>query len=156
MILLPYFGGERTPNLPHATGMLSGLTTDTATPDTMVRAALDGVVAGLAYCVDALAGCGITAPRITLVGGGAMHPVWQQAVADATGLPVEIRAGTEHAARGAGVQAASLARGESIVGVAKQWRPPVVTEVPSRQAMRDAFALEARRHMIQEMVGKSG
>jgi xylulokinase len=155
LILLPYFSGERTPNLPQATGTVSGLTTDTATPHTMVRAALDGVVAGLAYCVDALAGCGITAPRITLVGGGAMHPVWQQAVADATGLPVEVRAGVEHAARGAGVQAASLVRGESILSVAEQWRPAVVTEVPSRQGMRDAFALETRRHMIQEMMGRS-
>jgi xylulokinase len=155
LILLPYFSGERTPNLPQATGTVSGLTTDTATPHTMVRAALDGVVAGLAYCVDALAGYGITAPRITLVGGGAMHPVWQQAVADATGLPVEVRAGVEHAARGAGVQAASLVRGESILSVAKQWRPAVVTEVPSRQGMRDAFALETRRHMIQEMMGRS-
>ncbi len=151
LIMLPYFSGERTPNLPHATGVLEGLTEQTATPDTMLRAALDGVVAGLAYCVDALSRLGITAPGITLVGGGAMHPVWQQAVADATGLSVTVRSGMEHAARGAAVQAASIACDETITEVAERWRPPVVAEVAPRPGMRDAFALRARQHMIQQL-----
>ena len=152
LTMLPYFSGERTPNLPHATGVLQGLTERTATPDTMLRAALDGVVAGLAYCVDALSRLGITAPGITLVGGGAMHPVWQQAVADATGLPVTVRSGVEHAARGAAVQVGSIVREESITDVAERWRPPVVAEIVPRPGMRDAFALEERQHMIRQSV----
>ena len=59
LLLLPYFGGERTPNLPNATGLLTGLTSERATPDLMVRAALDGVAAGIAYCVEALARLGV-------------------------------------------------------------------------------------------------
>lgn len=151
LTMLPYFSGERTPNLPQATGILEGLTDRTATPDTMLRAALDGVVAGLAYCVDALSRLGITAPGITLVGGGAMHPVWQQAVADATGLPVTVRSGVEHAARGAAVQIASIVRKESITDVAERWRPPVAADIAPRPGMRDAFRLEARHRMIQQL-----
>ena len=55
LLLLPYFEGERTPNLPTATGLIAGLTGHTATPDLLIRAALDGVAAGLAYCQEALA-----------------------------------------------------------------------------------------------------
>jgi len=151
LTMLPYFSGERTPNLPHSSGVLQGLTERTATPDTVLRAALDGVVAGLAYCVDALSRLGITAPGITLVGGGAMHPVWQQAVADATGLPVTVRSGVEHAARGAAVQIASVVRQETITDIAERWRPPVVAEITPRSGLREAFALEERQHMIQQL-----
>lgn len=151
LTMLPYFSGERTPNLPHARGVLEGLTEQTATPATMLRAALDGVVAGLAYCVDALSRLGITAPGITLVGGGAMHPAWQQAVADATGVPVTVRSGVEHAARGAAIQIASIIRKDTIPDVAERWRPPVVTEIAPRAGMREAFAFEARRNMIQQL-----
>lgn len=151
VVMLPYLGGERTPNLPHARGVIDGLTDRAVSMDTLLRAALDGVAAGLAYCVDALARCGITAPGITLVGGGANHPVWRQAVADATGLPVTVRAGDEHAARGAALQAAAIAGDEPIMAVVDRWRPPVVAEVAPRPGLREAFALERRRAMIRDL-----
>lgn len=155
IVMLPYLSGERTPNLPRATGMIDGITDDNATPELLVRAALDGVAAGLAYCVDVLAALGITAPAVTVVGGGAIHPTWQQAVADATGLPVQVRAGVEHAARGAAVQASAVARGLSVQEVVAQWQPEVVAEVPARSGMRDAFRLDTRREMIQELIDVS-
>jgi xylulokinase len=154
MIMLPYFSGERTPNLPYSSGIVKGLTDRTATPDIMLRAARDGVVAGLAYCVDALGRFGITAPAITLVGGGASHPVWQQAVADATALPVAVRSGQEHAARGAAVQAAAIVRAEKVAKVAEEWRPPIVAEIGGREGMRQAFALETRQQMIQDLLNE--
>lgn len=151
MVMLPYLSGERTPNLPLATGVVEGLTVQTALPEFILRAAVDGVAAGLAYCVDALSRLGLSAPGITLVGGGAMHPVWQQAVADATGLPVTVRSGVEHAARGAAVQIASIVREDAISDVAEEWRPSVVAEVAPRPGTREAFALGTRRQMIQEL-----
>ena len=151
LLLLPYLAGERTPNLPRATGLLAGLTAATATPDTLLRAALDGVAAGLAYCVEALVRLGIGAPAVTLVGGGAAHPAWRQAIADATGLPVTVRAGGEHAARGAAMQAAALARGERVADTSAAWRPPVVAEAQPRPDAGAAFALDARRRMIAEL-----
>lgn len=152
ILMLPYLSGERTPNLPHATGTIDGLTDDNATPELLVRAALDGVAAGLAYCVDALADLGITAPALTIVGGGAIHPTWQQAVADATGLPVRVRSGVEHAARGAALQASAIVRGLPVAEVAAQWRPALVSEVAARAGMREAFRLDDRREMINRMI----
>jgi xylulokinase len=151
LLLLPYFGGERTPNLPTATGSISGLTATTATPDLLLRGALDGVAAGIAYCVEALARLGITAPAATLTGGGSAHRAWQQAIADATGLPVTVRGGGEHAARGMALQAAAIARNEPIVEVITRWRPPVIAEIEPRPGAREGFALTQRGDLIAEL-----
>ena len=117
LLLMPYLAGERTPNLPQATGSITGLTAENATPEFLVRAALDGVAAGLAYAVEVLSRLGITASEVTLVGGGSQHPAWRQAIADATGLPVVVRGGGEHAARGAAIQAIAIARQEPLDAV---------------------------------------
>jgi sugar (pentulose or hexulose) kinase len=87
------------------------------------------VAAGLAYCVEALARLELRGNEITLVGGGSAHPAWQQAISGATGLPVQVRAGGEHAARGAAIQAAAIVRVEPVAAVAARWRPPVIDEV---------------------------
>ena len=110
-----------------------------------------GVAAGLAYCVEALGRQGITAPSVTLVGGGSQHPAWRQAVADATGLPVVVRGGSEHAARGAAMQALAIARGEPLEGVVARWRPEMVATVEPRPDHREAFRLEERRQCINDL-----
>jgi len=156
LLLLPYLAGERTPNLPSATGRILGLTAATATPDCLLRAALDGVAAGLAYCVEALARLGITAPGVTLTGGGSAHPAWRQAIADATGLPATVREGGEHAARGAAMQAAAIVRGETVAATVARWRPAVTAEIAPRPGARAAFALDERRRLIAELVAATG
>lgn len=103
LVLLPYIAGERTPNLPSASGTLLGITAENLEPGHLVRAAVDGVAAGLAYCLAALQRVAIEAPDIVLVGGGSAHPTWQQAIADATQLPVRVFGGREHVALGAAV-----------------------------------------------------
>ena len=153
LLLLPYFAGERTPNLPTATGSVSGLTAATTTPDGLLRAAVDGVAAGLAYCVEALARLGIAAPAVTLTGGGSAHPTWRQAIADATGLPVTVREGGEHAARGAALQAAAIVHGEAVADVVTRWRPAVTAQIEPRLGARGAFALPERRRLIAELGG---
>jgi xylulokinase len=151
LVLIPYFGGERTPNLPEATGTIFGLNAETTIPDRFLRAAVDGVAAGLAYCVDALQRLGISAPVVTLVGGGSAHPTWQQAIADATGLPVVVRAGGEHCARGAATQIAAIVRGETVAGLARRWRPGVIAEAQPRPGLREAFVLRRRERLIGEL-----
>ena len=155
LLLMPYLAGERTPNLPRARGSLAGLAAENATPALLVRAALDGVAAGLAYCIDALARLGITTPSVTLVGGGSRHPAWQQAIADATGLPVIVRGGGEHAARGAAMQALAIARGEPLDDVLGRFRPGVVARIAPRPEYREAFRLEERREIIAGLKQKA-
>ena len=59
LALLPYLDGERTPDLPDATGSLGGLTRANTTPENLARAAVEGCCCGLAAAVDA---CGTSAP----------------------------------------------------------------------------------------------
>jgi xylulokinase len=151
LLLMPYLAGERLPNLPEATGSLTGITAENAKPDLVVRAALDGVAAGLAYAMEVLASLGITAQEVTLVGGGSHHPAWRQAIADAIGLPVVVRGGGEHAARGAAMQALAIARGEPIDAVVARWRPDVIARIEPRPEHREAFRLPERRQFIEAM-----
>lgn len=149
LLMLPYLAGERTPNLPAAAGSLDGITAATATPDMLLRAALEGVVAGLAYCLEALARLGLAASTVSLTGGGSAHQAWRQAIADATGLPVSVREGGEHAARGAALQAAAVVRGERVAETIARWRPAVTAEVEPRPGMRELFRLDERRRLIE-------
>ncbi|HEY7032025.1 MAG TPA: FGGY family carbohydrate kinase [Thermomicrobiales bacterium] len=151
LLLVPYFAGERTPNLPAATGRIYGLNAESAVPDILLRAAVDGVAAGLAYCLAALQRLGVSAPVVTLVGGGSAHRTWQQAIADATGLPVVVRAGGEHCARGAATQIAAIVRGEPVADLARTWRPDVIAEVEPHPGRQEAFALDCRDRLIEEM-----
>ena len=59
LTLLPYLDGERTPNLPEATGTLGGMTRTNTTPENLARAAVEGMLANLVAGVDDLRGLGI-------------------------------------------------------------------------------------------------
>ncbi|MCO5221866.1 MAG: xylulokinase [Thermomicrobiales bacterium] len=148
LLLMPYLAGERTPNLPHATGSFHGVTTSNLDPGRMARAAVDGVAAGLAYCIDALRRLTIEAPGIVLVGGGSAHATWQQAIADAVQLPVTVLGGKEHVAFGAAIQAAAVAMGASVVELSGRWRPPVVTTAQPRPEFAQRFRLDERQALI--------
>lgn len=148
LLLLPYFAGERTPNLPFATGSLFGMSAANLSAGQLIRAAVDGVAAGLAYCRTALQRLTIEAPEIVLVGGGSAHPAWQQAIADATQLPVSVLGGKEHVAPGAAVQAASVATGVPVSELSDRWRPQVVATAEPRRAFAGRFRLEERQGLI--------
>ena len=72
--LLPYFEGERTPNRPEATGVLSGITLQNSNPQDIARAYIEGMLCGLADAVDALEKAGVEIRRVFLVGGAAKNP----------------------------------------------------------------------------------
>src|SRR3954447_26877923 len=71
LVLVPYLEGERTPNRPDATGALHGLTQATADRAHLARAAVEGLLCGLADGLDAVAAGGTPVRRVFLIGGGA-------------------------------------------------------------------------------------
>jgi len=110
LVVLPYLNGERTPNRPDATGMVSGMRTDATRAD-FARAAYEGVVFGMLDGLDALRKTEVIQPdagRTVLVGGGARSPAYRQIVADLSGLTITVPDGDEHVAMGACVQAAAV------------------------------------------------
>ncbi len=109
--LVPYLDGERTPDLPDASGVLVGLrtTTDRAS---LARAAHEGVVCGLLDGVDSLVAAGATVDgRAFLVGGGARSSAYRQIVADLWQRPILVPTDDEVVATGACVQAAAILTG---------------------------------------------
>ncbi|RRR86433.1 xylulokinase [Streptomyces sp. RP5T] len=119
--LLPYLDGERTPNLPNASGLLHGLRHDT-TGGQLLQAAYDGAVQALLGALDLV--LDEDADRSTpllLIGGGAQGTAWQQTVRRLSGRPVQVPEAKELVALGAAAQAAGLLTGEDPGAVARRW-----------------------------------
>ncbi|NEB17673.1 xylulokinase [Streptomyces coelicoflavus] len=119
--LLPFLDGERTPNLPHSSGLLYGLRHDT-TAGQLLQAAYDGAVHSLLGALDLVldADADPSAPLL-LIGGGARGAAWQQTVRRLSGRPVQIPEARELVALGAAAQAAGLLTGEDAAAVARRW-----------------------------------
>lgn len=111
LALVPYLEGERTPNRPDATGAIHGLRLETATPAYLARAAIEGMVCGLADAVDAVRALGTPVERIILIGGAARSPAVRQIASAVLGLPVSVPEPGEYVARGAARQAAWVLAG---------------------------------------------
>lgn len=116
LLLLPYFNGERTPNLPHASGVLFGLRPGNTTREHLMRAAVEGVTLGLNHGLLRLRALGIRPREIRLTGGGARSAAWRQVCADAFGVPVVKTVEDEAAALGGALQAAWAADPTSAIG----------------------------------------
>jgi xylulokinase len=110
LVLVPYLEGERTPNRPDATGSLHGLRLATATPAHLARAAVEGMLCGLADALDAL---GLTPDRVLLIGGGARSEAVRRIAPTVFDTPVLVPSPGEYVADGAARQAAWLLSGGS-------------------------------------------
>jgi xylulokinase len=106
LVLVPYLEGERTPDRPDATGALHGMSLATTTPSHLARAAVEGLLCGLADGLDALAGQGAQVRRVLLVGGGARSEAVRRIAPAVLGHPVVVPPPGEYVADGAARQAA--------------------------------------------------
>ena len=114
--LLRYLDGERTPNLPTATGTLAGLTRSNSTPENLARAAVEGMLCGLADGIDVLVSQGLEPGRVLLIGGAARSAAVQQVAADVFGVPVAVPPPGEYVALGAARQAMKALGGRDDAG----------------------------------------
>jgi xylulokinase len=106
LVLVPYFDGERSPNLPDAAGALHGVTTRNLLPANVARAAVEGLLSSMAYCIDRIAEQGVNVQRVILVGGGARSKAIRQIAPAILGMPVHVPTPAEYVALGAARQAA--------------------------------------------------
>jgi len=106
LTLVPYLEGERTPNRPHASGALHGLRLTNTTPACLARAAIEGLLCGLADGLDALLAEGAQVERVLLIGGGARSEALRRIAPAVLGQPVVVPPPSEYVADGAARQAA--------------------------------------------------
>ncbi|MFN8123036.1 MAG: xylulokinase [Thermoleophilia bacterium] len=136
LVLIPYLDGERTPDLPGATGTLVGMTRANMTPQCMARAAVEGMLCALAEAVDAL---GSAPRRVLLIGGAAASPAVRHVAATLFGGAIHIPAPAEYVALGAARQAAWALSGAA---TPPEWRAggAAVAEAPPAPDVRAAYA----------------
>ncbi len=148
LVLVPYLEGERTPDRPEATGAVHGLTQTTAQPAYLSRAAVEGLLCGLADGLDAVAAGGTAVRRVFLVGGGARSEAVRRIAPAVLGVPVLIPPPGEYVADGAARQAAWVLAGSD---VPPRWSAPgtEVLEADPVPHVRERYAevrdLTARR-----------
>lgn len=143
VVLVPYFEGERTPNLPDATATLSGLTLANTTRANLARAAVEGMLGGLGAGLDAVRAQGARVDRVLLIGGAAASPAVQAIAAQVFDAPVEVPSPGEYVADGAARQAATVLTGEP-----PAW-PVELSAAPSpdlRPLIGEQYAAAARRY----------
>jgi xylulokinase len=147
LTLLPYLDGERSPNRPGASGVLRGLTSSNTTPENLALAAVEAVLCSLADAIDNLAGCGITARRVILIGGAARSEAVRRVAPGIFGVPVTVPEPAEYVALGAARQAAWAASGSAeppvwpLAGPSAEYAGEPVPAVRERYAaLRDATA----------------
>jgi xylulokinase len=112
LTLLPYLDGERSPNLPDATGTLGGLTRSNATPENLARAAVEGMLANLAAGVADVRRLGLPVERVVLIGGAAASAAVRAVAPGLFGVPVAIPEPGEYVGLGAARQAAWVLGGD--------------------------------------------
>ena len=127
LVLVPYLEGERTPVRPDATASVLGLTLENAEPGALARAAVEGLLCGLADALDALRAQGSAVDRVLLVGGGAASVAVRRIAPMVLGCPVHVPAPGEYVARGAARQAAWVLSGAE---------EPPLWELPLAGALR--------------------
>lgn len=137
LVLQPWFEGERTPNRPDATATLFGMTLAGTTRADLARAAIEGLLCGLAAGLDAVRAVGVDARRLLLIGGAAQNPAVSAIAAQVFDVPVVVPEPGEYVARGAAAQAAW-----ALTGTRPAWTVPVVAEpAPDlRPVIREQYA----------------
>ncbi|WP_159717294.1 FGGY family carbohydrate kinase [Actinomyces marmotae] len=106
LVHVPYLEGERTPNLPEATGILTGMTLANLTPGNYARAAVEGLLCLMADALDAVRAQGVGINEVTLTGGGTRWACAKALAPAILGVPVNAPAPAERVADGAAKQAA--------------------------------------------------
>ena len=141
LTLLPYFEGERTPNRPHATGVMSGMNIHNSTRENYARSAIEGMLCGMADAIDSLMRNGVEVKRVLLVGGGAKSDAVAKIASQIFGREVIVPEPGEYVADGAAKQAAWLALGEVPdwkLGELKSFKETPTPEVVSKyRKLRD-------------------
>lgn len=144
VVLIPYFEGERTPNLPDAKASIHGLTLATTRPANIARAAIEGMLCGLADGLDAvrrvaLSSDGGREQRILLIGGAAQNPAVAAIAAQVFDAPVVIPSPGEYVADGAAVQAAWALTGTRPAWTVQSAAPHVMDTQPVIREQRRPY-----------------
>jgi len=105
IVVLPFFNGERTPNLPNGRASVNGIMMGNLKMENLTRATLESAIFGMRIGLDGFISLGFKPKEIRLTGGGSKSKIWQSIAANALNVPIRILEGSEAAAMGGAIQA---------------------------------------------------
>ena len=105
IVTLPFFNGERTPNLPNGRGCIVGMDMGNTKKENIFRSSLESAIFGMRLGLDSFKELGFEIKEIRLIGGGSNSELWRQIASDILDLPVLVPKEKEAAALGAAIQA---------------------------------------------------
>lgn len=111
LTLLPYFEGERTPDLPNARGSLHQASLTNFTRANFARAVIEGTLASQVEMLDALHDQEVNVHRLLLIGGAAQSKAVQSILTQMVEMPVHVPEFDEYVTKGAAMQAAAALGG---------------------------------------------
>lgn len=153
LTLLPFFEGERTPDLPHARGSLHMASLSNFTRPNFARAIIEGTLASQAAMLDALDACGLHARRLLLIGGAAQSRAVQTVLTEMVDIPVVVPALDEYVTKGAAMQAAA-----ALTGAFPEWTvatselPPALLQPQIGEQHQAAMSALGYLHPVVERV----
>ncbi len=112
--MLPFFNGERVPNLPRGKGVLAGFDLSNMKVENIARAALESSIYAMKGGLEAFGELGFEPKHLVLTGGGSKSAIWRQIASDVMQLPISVPSNVESAAFGAALQALWTLEGGSI------------------------------------------
>jgi xylulokinase len=112
LTLLPYFEGERTPDIPDARASLHGASLTNMTRENFARATFEGMLASQVVLLEAARTCGLDIGRVFLIGGAAKSQAVQSILPQMVDVPLVVPEAGEYVAKGAALQAAGALSGD--------------------------------------------
>lgn len=110
--VLPYFEGERTPNLPDAKAAIYGLSLANTTPANLARATIEGMLCSQVGMLESTIALGVPVERVLIIGGaarsGAVRAILPQIIEQSIFAPEP----GEYVAQGAAMQAVAALTGD--------------------------------------------
>lgn len=136
LVLVPWFEGERSPDVPNARAELSGMSLASTTRENLARAAVEGMLCALADGLDGIRRAGVAVDRVLLIGGAAANPAVREIAGRVFDVAVDVPAPSEYVADGAARQAAW-----ALSGALPAWSAEIAASVPARPdgALRERY-----------------
>jgi FGGY-family pentulose kinase len=140
--VLPYFHGNRSPRAnPALRGVIAGLRLDGSADELALTylATIQGLACGTRHILEAMNQAGYRIETILACGGGTKNPLFIQAHADATGLPVALPREPEAVLLGSAILAAVAAGRYANVPAAMAAMSAAETVIRPDPALRDFY-----------------
>ncbi|MDR0314154.1 MAG: xylulokinase [Treponema sp.] len=142
LVVLPFFNGERTPNLPQGRASVTGITMANFNRENLARAAMEAAIFGMRIGLGRFRTLGFKEKEIRLTGGGSKSSLWQNIAANIMNMPVRVPKNAEAAAMGGAIQALWVLERQGLTGKPKNPKLAINSITEEHVALEDGATIK--------------